>query len=201
MLYPPSVMRMAKSSAIVFFTFLGFFGLSYARLVTRTIDDSLGDPVGAGKVLYQPTSAWKNRTCPGCFSQPDQDKALSGTWTSLVSQTSTPFVEIDFTGETNVCFFYFLQRLTGVVVIFSGVAVSVYFIISPRQSTSCSFVLDGQPVGQPFNHAVGVGESEFQYDVRVFGQDRLNNTRHSLRIIPDSLGVSNLILFDYALYA
>lgn len=106
MLYPPSVMRMAKPSAIVFFTFLGFFGLSYARLVTRTIDDSLGDPVGAGKVLYQPTSAWKNRTCPGCFSQPDQDKTLSGTWTSLVSQTSTPFVEIDFTGETNVFFFF-----------------------------------------------------------------------------------------------
>lgn len=78
--------------------------LSWADIVNRTTDDSLGDSATHLLVTYLPTTdeVWETEKCTTCSITPDISQTFSGTYTAATHMPGQPpiSVTIDFTGQS-----------------------------------------------------------------------------------------------------
>lgn len=89
---------------LVYFLAFVFFliQLSWADIVNRTTDDSLGDSATHVLVTYLPTNGvWNNEKCTTCSIQPDISQTFSGTYTAATHNPGDQpiSITIDFTGQ------------------------------------------------------------------------------------------------------
>jgi hypothetical protein len=86
----------------------------------------------------------------------------------------------------------------------SGTAIYVFFIVpnyvqDATTTVNTTFSIDGQPAGT-YLHEPST-DTVYAYNVPVFSQGGLENTKHSLLITPTGGPKENsLLLFDYAVY-
>ncbi|KAI9066503.1 hypothetical protein FKP32DRAFT_1610016 [Trametes sanguinea] len=105
-----------------------------------------------------------------CTIHPDASKAFDGTWHDTTQMTIT------FS--------------------FTGTAIQVFNILppvvpsAPTTHTDLTFILDDLVVSSG---------ADFQYNVRVFSQDNLDNKAHTL-VIQTTGGIESVVLFDYLVY-
>ncbi|KJA24265.1 hypothetical protein HYPSUDRAFT_136582 [Hypholoma sublateritium FD-334 SS-4] len=161
--------------------------LSWADIVNRTTDDSLGDSATHLLVTYLPTTdgVWETEKCTTCSIMPDISQTFSGTYTAATHMPgqSPISVTIDFTGIALWVFFTLANNISGAAT-----------------QTAVNFTLDGGPPTF-YNHDPELSTTDFQYKVLVFQNDSLDNIHHTLVIstsqfFPDPVYVN----FDYAIY-
>ncbi|EPQ59188.1 hypothetical protein GLOTRDRAFT_125497 [Gloeophyllum trabeum ATCC 11539] len=167
------------------------FGFACLTLVSGginyTIDDQYGDPFNGFYPLYTstPEGRWSlGPECSRCDSKPQIAFAHDGTWHDSTFNNDTIQVGLDIP--------------------FNGTAIYVYCIMDNTNGdytrfTNLSFALDNQPVGS-YSHIPNYALLPFQYNVLVYGNDKLENGAHNLTVIVGGSGNSSLILFDYAVY-
>ncbi|KAK0492957.1 hypothetical protein EDD18DRAFT_1357341 [Armillaria luteobubalina] len=164
-----------------------------AKMINRTIDDTLGDELTGFKVKYRPDSqpfdasalVWKNTLqCIGCAIVPDVSSAMDGTWTSATYDSSLKNVSAELT--------------------FYGSAIYIYLIVSNYpyctglvSDVICNFRMDGEIVGNYYHPSDGT--YRFEYNVLAYSNASLNDNDHTFLIETTGTQLS-YIIFDYALY-
>ncbi|PFH51666.1 hypothetical protein AMATHDRAFT_141958 [Amanita thiersii Skay4041] len=160
----------------------------HARLVNRTIDDSLGDPVTGFRPIFLPTKpgVWEDQTCKGCFIQPDRGRAFNGTWTAATYHPELKHISITLE--------------------FPGVAIYVFFILAngglrngTTANTECNFTLDGV-YARAFTHQPDLTSTNLEYDATAFTVTGLSNNTHQLVISTNDVDHAVFVNFDYAIY-
>ncbi|KAI0717131.1 hypothetical protein C8Q76DRAFT_566063, partial [Earliella scabrosa] len=121
----------------------------------------------------------RGELCGGCAAQPDPSLAREGTWTDT---THTPGAEPQIVSTR-----------------FTGTAVSVYCILGDYKQpmTNLSFVLDGAAVAYLYTPTTS---TEYQYNVRVYNKQALENKEHTLEIHVVGDAKPSLLLLDYLVY-
>ncbi|PFH51669.1 hypothetical protein AMATHDRAFT_58420 [Amanita thiersii Skay4041] len=159
-----------------------------ARLVNRTIDDSLGDSETGFRPIFRPVTpgVWEDQTCKSCFIQPDRRKAFDGTWTAATYNS----------GLKNI----------SVTLEFPGVAIYVFLILANRgvqegttTLTECNFTLDGIHAGA-FSHQPDLTTVNMEYNATAFAATGLSNDTHQLIISTNDVDHDVYVNFDYAIY-
>ncbi|KAJ7585677.1 hypothetical protein C8J56DRAFT_788566 [Mycena floridula] len=174
---------------------LAFFIYSAsAVLVNVTIDDTFGDPTTGNKIQYSPPSSWNlGGDCNGCSAYPSAAQAYLHTW-----QDGTFNKDSGSNPNPN-------QVLLATVP-FTGTAVYVYCILalsqaSPTGRSDMTFIVDNQVVGT-FVNEPQPGQSGFLYNVLVYANNSLADSRHILTIQNGHTdGEKSLILLDYIIYS
>ncbi|KAK1225677.1 hypothetical protein PQX77_011369 [Marasmius sp. AFHP31] len=183
---------MSLLQQILFFTFTIFPFLlsSYAKTVTRYIDDTYGDLVTGFKPSYSPTGSkiWQDQSCgtvQGCHIVPDTKLSHNGTYTAATYQMS--------------------MNNMGFNLIFRGTSITVYFILAnddytlpTTTRTECNFILNGI-LEKSYVHTP-VKNKGTEYNVTVFKKEGLEDRVHTLDIGTGKKDYPVFIAFDYATY-
>ncbi|PFH51667.1 hypothetical protein AMATHDRAFT_2774 [Amanita thiersii Skay4041] len=152
-----------------------------SELVNRTIDDWFGDKITGFKPEFRPPSAWcyNNQLRTNCpldeLDKLDPNLVFSSTWTMYTSALLSP-------------------QDASITLSFKGVAIYVFFILTPALHTQCRFELDGKPFPKPIT---SYSSTKLEHRALVFAHAGLENMDHKLVIVPEG---SSMIIFDYVMY-
>ncbi|ESK92343.1 hypothetical protein Moror_4628 [Moniliophthora roreri MCA 2997] len=162
------------------------------RIITRYIDDELGDEVTGEKPKYLGSGWVQGSKCPvsQCRLRPDPAQARNGTWHFNSRSANDPPIGVNLT--------------------FTGSSVMV-FVIVPNQTPDSSGILgygvyafmddEVEPVGGLFQTAVNASDP-FKYFFQMYSNSSLANTTHILQLVSNPEGkTDSVFLFDYAQYS
>ncbi|KAI0717134.1 hypothetical protein C8Q76DRAFT_673488 [Earliella scabrosa] len=153
---------------------------SLLRAQAGSIDVILDD--ADDHIQYIQNNKWaRGELCGRCPAKPDPSLAYEGTWTDTTHNPGDAEPRIVSTR-------------------FTGTAISVYCILgnNMQSMTNLSFVLDGAPVGTYLS--IPPTSTEYQYHVRVYNKQALENKEHTLEIHVVGDTKPSLLLLDYLVY-
>ncbi|KIY49433.1 hypothetical protein FISHEDRAFT_72756 [Fistulina hepatica ATCC 64428] len=145
-----------------------------------TVDDQFAGDSSITLTYYPSSGQWsQGQNCPSCSNQPDPSDCYDRTW-----MDATYDITVDDVQPT-------------VTISFTGTGIYVYGVLSAIQSmyANYEFTLDGSEAGTYF-HAPG----EYIYHVNFFAVANLENTQHTVVMIPVEVNYPSSILLDYVIY-
>uniref|UniRef100_A0A0W0GEU6 Uncharacterized protein n=1 Tax=Moniliophthora roreri TaxID=221103 RepID=A0A0W0GEU6_MONRR len=165
------------------------------RIITRYIDDELGDEVTGEKPKYFGSGWVQGSKCPvsQCRLRPDPAQARNGTWHFNSRSANDPpiGVNLTFTGEALQFVSWTYGETNFPECRFKRHGYGVYAFMDDEV----------EPVGGLFQTAVNASDP-FKYFFQMYSNSSLANTTHILQLVSNPEGkTDSVFLFDYAQYS
>ncbi|KAJ7066158.1 hypothetical protein C8F01DRAFT_1122391 [Mycena amicta] len=158
--------------------------ISYAKLQSRIIDDTNGDPATGIFPFYSPVNEFSlNSNCSSCKVILDPSQVHDRTWHDSSQNPGGSPVSIALS--------------------FTGVSISIFCILAnfidatTVSKSSFAFTMDGKAAAT-FLHTPSTS-TDYIYNAKVFEVDGLDQSNHTV-ILSTNSASGSLLLFDFANY-